>query len=76
AHFQPYRKGDPELPLTDAELNDKFTELAQPVLGEAAAAALLTQLWDTEKRVNVDYNTGTKRASRRSVAPRAGTHLT
>jgi 2-methylcitrate dehydratase PrpD len=64
-HFQPYRKGDPELPLTDAELNDKFTELAQPVLGSAAAAALLRQLWNTEKRATVDYKTGTRRAARR-----------
>jgi len=57
-HFQPYRKGDPELPLTDEELNDKFTELAEPVLGKAAAATLLKQLWDTEKLANVDYDTG------------------
>jgi 2-methylcitrate dehydratase PrpD len=57
-HFQPYRKGDPELPLTDEELNDKFTELAEPVLGKAAAASLLKQLWDTEKLASVDYDTG------------------
>ncbi len=65
AHFQPYRKGDPELPLTDEELNGKFLELAEPVIGKAAAAALLKQLWDTEKLANVDYDTGTttKRAS-------------
>ncbi|MEK6594336.1 MAG: MmgE/PrpD family protein [Pseudomonadota bacterium] len=65
AHFQPYRKGDPELPLTDEELNDKFTELAEPVLGKAAAAALLKQLWGTEMLANVDYDTGagTKRAA-------------
>ena len=58
AHFQPFRKGDPELPLSDEELNDKFTELAEPVLGKAAAASLLKQLWDTEKLANVDYDTG------------------
>ena len=51
-------KGDPELPLTDEELNDKFTELAEPVLGKAAAAALLKQLWNTDKLANVDYDTG------------------
>jgi 2-methylcitrate dehydratase PrpD len=64
-YFQPYRKGDPELPLTDEELNDKFTELAEPVLGKAAAASLLKQLWGTEKLANVDYDTGAgaKRAS-------------
>jgi len=64
-HFQPYRKGDPELPLTDEELNDKFIELAEPVLGKAAAASLLKQLWDTEKLATVDYDTGSgeKRAA-------------
>src|SRR5918999_1122841 len=45
SHFQPYRKGDPELPLTDDELNDKFMELATPVIGEAGARVLLEQLW-------------------------------
>jgi 2-methylcitrate dehydratase PrpD len=43
--FQPYRKGDPEQLLTDDELNDKFSELAAPVLGEAGAARLLAALW-------------------------------
>ena len=57
-HFQPYRKGDPELPLSDEELNDKFTELAAPVIGKAAASTLLKQLWNTEKLVHVDYDTG------------------
>lgn len=49
-YFQPNRKGDPELPLTDADLDDKFFELVTPVLGEAAARALLARLWrlDTE----------------------------
>ena len=68
AHFQPYRKGDPEMPLTDAELNDKFTELAQPVLGKPATAALLRQLWKTETLLNVDYKTGSRRASRRPAS--------
>lgn len=39
-HEQPFRKGDPEQPLTDAELDGKFLELAAPVLGAPAAAAL------------------------------------
>ena len=56
AHFQPYRKGDPELPLTDEELNDKFLELASPVLGDARARALLAELWATDKLKCVDYN--------------------
>jgi len=57
AHFQPTRKGDPEMPLSDGELNDKFTELAVPVIGESAARALLDQLWalDTLKHCDFDY---------------------
>ena len=39
-HEQPHRKGDPEDPLTDAELDAKFDELAIPVIGADAAAAL------------------------------------
>ena len=47
--LQPARKGDPELPLTDRELEDKYLELAAPVLGEAAAKALVAKLWQLEK---------------------------
>jgi 2-methylcitrate dehydratase PrpD len=43
--FQPDRKGDPELPLSDAELGDKLIELASPVIGDGAARALLDKLW-------------------------------
>jgi len=60
AHFQPYRKGDPELPLTDEELNDKFLELATPVLGDPKSRALLAELWATEKLANVDYDLSTR----------------
>jgi 2-methylcitrate dehydratase PrpD len=60
AHFQPYRKGDPELPLTDEELNDKFLELATPVLGETKSRTLLAELWTTEKLANVDYDLSTR----------------
>jgi 2-methylcitrate dehydratase PrpD len=56
-HFQPTRKGDPEMPLTDEELNDKFMELAAPVLGESAAHALLDQLWRTDVLPHVQYDT-------------------
>ena len=57
SHFQPYRKGDPELPLTDEELDDKFMELATPVLGDDDARALLAELWRTDKLEHVDYET-------------------
>ncbi len=44
-HFQPTRKGDPDMPLSDDELSAKFRELAAPVLGNAPAEALLAGLW-------------------------------
>lgn len=47
-HFSPYRKGDPEAPLTDAEIDGKFEELVAPVLGGARARELLGQLWRLE----------------------------
>jgi 2-methylcitrate dehydratase PrpD len=49
-HFQPNRRGDPEEPLTDAELGDKFLELVQPVVGTGAAERLLARLWQLEAR--------------------------
>jgi 2-methylcitrate dehydratase PrpD len=47
--FAPCRKGDPEAPLTDADLNDKFAELASPVIGAEAAGVLLDQLWHMDR---------------------------
>jgi 2-methylcitrate dehydratase PrpD len=64
AHFQPTRKGDPEMPLTDEELNDKFLELATPVIGTADARSLLEQLWRTETLAHVDYETSEQESAR------------
>lgn len=50
AHFAPYRLGDPEAPLDDAMLADKFMELAGPVLGTSKAASLLDALWQLGDR--------------------------
>lgn len=47
--LQPTRKGDPDAPLSDAELDAKYRELAFPVLGEARARDLLEQLWTLER---------------------------
>ena len=55
AHFQPYRKGDPELPLTDDELNAKFMELAEPVLGNSGSKRLLEQLWILDKLPTAEF---------------------
>lgn len=45
SHLQPTRKGDPELPLSDADLNDKFMELAESVVGASRARSLLDLFW-------------------------------
>lgn len=52
-YFQPNRKGDPEEPLTDSELGDKFLELVNPVLGDAKTHALLQKLWQLESCTNL-----------------------
>jgi 2-methylcitrate dehydratase PrpD len=43
-HLQPTRKGDPEAPLSDAELEAKFLELATPVVGARRAASLRDEI--------------------------------
>jgi len=51
--LQPTRIGDPEAPLSDAQLEAKYLELAGPVLGEAKARKLLADLWTLEKSKSV-----------------------
>lgn len=48
-YFQPTRKGDPDSPLSDGELGEKFLELAGPVLGDSSARTLLERLWTLER---------------------------
>ncbi|MGH3660569.1 MAG: MmgE/PrpD family protein [Micromonosporaceae bacterium] len=45
SYFRPTRKGDPDDPLTDAELQEKFDDLAVPVIGQESAAALSDAIW-------------------------------
>lgn len=52
-HLQPTRKGDPDQPLSDTELQDKYTELAAPVIGKRPAAVLLERLWSVERMTTV-----------------------
>lgn len=47
------RKGDPDDPLTDAELAEKFDDLAAPVLGAEAAKALSATLWSLPELASV-----------------------
>ena len=46
--LQPTRIGDPEAPLSDRVLEEKYFELVTPVLGEAKAKDLLARLWKLE----------------------------
>jgi len=52
-HFQPTRKGDPDLPFSDVELEGKYLELAAPVIGEQKARDLLAKLWKLEREPRV-----------------------
>jgi 2-methylcitrate dehydratase PrpD len=45
AYVRTTRKGDPDDPLTDAELREKFTDLVAPVLGGDRCTALGEALW-------------------------------
>lgn len=54
-YLQPNRKGDPELPLSDEDVSDKFIELASPVIGEEQARPLLTRLWLVEQASRIDW---------------------
>ncbi len=44
-HVQDTRKGDPELPLGDGDLDAKFLELCGPSIGAERSAVLLAALW-------------------------------
>ncbi|SOY68160.1 MmgE/PrpD family protein [Cupriavidus taiwanensis] len=47
-YLQPNRKGDPEDPLTDADLDGKLMELASPVIGVDGARRLVRKIWGLE----------------------------
>jgi 2-methylcitrate dehydratase PrpD len=47
-HLQPTRIGDPDAPLSDAQLEAKYLELAVPVIGEGKAKEELKRLWNLE----------------------------
>jgi len=46
--LQPTRIGDPDAPLSDRALEEKYFELASPVLGQAKAKDVLQGLWRLE----------------------------
>lgn len=68
ALLQPARKGDPEMPLSDRELETKFLELATPVLGDASARSLLERLWRLEREAQVTLSVDPAAAPGRAAA--------
>jgi len=56
--LQPTRIGDPDAPLSDAQLDAKFLELAGPVLGEQRARDRLAQLWAIDSAATLQQATG------------------
>ena len=49
-HLQPTRIGDPDAPLSDSQLEEKYLELAAPVVGEKMAKEQLRRLWSLDAR--------------------------
>jgi 2-methylcitrate dehydratase PrpD len=49
-HLQPTRIGDPDAPLSDRQLEEKYLELAVPVIGERKAKDQLARLWKLAAR--------------------------
>ncbi len=55
--FQANRKGDPEEPLTDADLGDKLLELASPITGSERSITLLEALIGRICRQHCNFRT-------------------
>ncbi len=52
--LQPTRIGDPEAPLSDRQLEEKYMEFAGPVLGQERAQRLLERLWRLERETTLE----------------------
>ena len=59
-----YPKGDPRNPLTDAEIEEKFDALADPVMTPAARQKLKAAVWGLEKMKSVAELMALARADR------------
>src|SRR3546814_12423579 len=71
-HFSPHRKGDPEAPLSDAELIDKFNELTVPVIGSERARRLQEQVWSLDTLAVKDLTLNSYISINRSEERRVG----
>ena len=47
--FAPTRKGDPDHPMSDTELSEKYMDLVQIVFGEENTRLLLEEMWTFEQ---------------------------
>ncbi|HSF94298.1 MAG TPA: MmgE/PrpD family protein [Thermohalobaculum sp.] len=61
---QPTRRGDPDFPVSDADLGAKFAMLAEPVIGAAAAAETAAALWRADGLERVGMIPAPERARR------------
>jgi len=52
--LQPTRVGDPESPLSDSQLEEKYLEFAVPVLGVERARRALDRLWRLEREAKLN----------------------
>jgi len=50
---QPTRRGDPDFPMSDADIDAKFRMLASPVIGAEAAGAISAVLWRVDELKSV-----------------------
>ncbi|CAB5686903.1 MmgE/PrpD family [Delftia tsuruhatensis] len=55
AWLQPTRKGDPDMPLSDADLQAKLMELAVPILGRQRLLRTSDRLWTLEQAAGLDF---------------------
>jgi len=62
SHYAPTRKGDPDSPLSDAELKEKARELIAPVLGASATSELIEKLWRLDELGDVSHILPTRSA--------------
>jgi 2-methylcitrate dehydratase len=67
-----YPKGDPRNPLTDTEIEEKFTALAEGVLSKSAQQKLKDAIWNLEKTGSVSKLMGMMKADVRKK-PASGT---
>jgi 2-methylcitrate dehydratase len=49
-----YHRGDPRNPMTDAELEEKFRQMAEPYLPAARIDRLLSLIWEIDNAARVD----------------------